>query len=37
VAADEWSLLDDTPADAESVIEESPLAAYASRGYAERA
>jgi predicted Zn finger-like uncharacterized protein len=26
IAADEWSLLDDTPADAESVIEESPLA-----------
>jgi predicted Zn finger-like uncharacterized protein len=26
IAADEWSLLDDPPADAESVIEESPLA-----------
>jgi predicted Zn finger-like uncharacterized protein len=26
IAASEWSLLDDTPADAESVIEESPLA-----------
>jgi len=26
IAANEWSLLDDTPADAESVIEESPLA-----------
>jgi len=25
IAADEWSLLDDTPADEESVIEESPL------------
>jgi len=29
IAADEWSLLDDTPADAESVIEESPLLAAA--------
>jgi predicted Zn finger-like uncharacterized protein len=29
VAADEWSLLDDTPADDESVIEESPLATQA--------
>jgi predicted Zn finger-like uncharacterized protein len=29
IAADDWSLLDDTPADDESVIEESPLAAEA--------
>ena len=34
IAADEWSLLDDTPADAESVIEESPLAMQSARAQA---